>query len=145
MCAAGTCADGRGLFLITLAIGVVGTLIAYALAGKSMHEWFDYSVAGWAFEAFMPGIGEEFLFRGLVQRGLNQSIRWSFMVLGVEVKSGTLMTSLLFGLVAFRKSRHAAVGVHDSTGDLRAADWSRNWHRLRPYAEHLGRGPRAQC
>jgi membrane protease YdiL (CAAX protease family) len=86
-------------FLATLLIGVNGTLIAYSIAGKSMHSWLDYRVAGWMFEAFVPGVGEEFLFRGLVQTGLNQSIRWGFLVLGIEVKAGTLLTSLLFGLV----------------------------------------------
>jgi membrane protease YdiL (CAAX protease family) len=44
------------------------------------------------------GPAEEFLSRGLVQTGLNNSVRWSLQVRSRRVKGGTLLASVMFGL-----------------------------------------------
>lgn len=44
------------------------------------------------------GPSEEFLSRGLVQTGLNNSVPWSVQVRSLRINGGTLLASLMFGL-----------------------------------------------
>ena len=46
----------------------------------------------------LVGPTEEFLSRGLVQTGLNNSITWALQVRSVQVRGGTILASVLFGL-----------------------------------------------
>ena len=46
----------------------------------------------------LVGPTEEFLSRGLVQTGLNNSVPWSMRVRSLRINGGTLLASLMFGL-----------------------------------------------
>ena len=50
------------------------------------------------FQAVLVGPTEEFVSRGLVQTGLNNSIAWSFGYRSVRLKGGTMLGALLFGV-----------------------------------------------
>lgn len=49
-------------------------------------------------QLIMVGPTEEFLSRGVVQTGLNNSIRWSRRLAGLNFKGGTILASALFGV-----------------------------------------------
>ena len=82
----------------TICVSLLALLVGYAFVGRNIHDAFDFSVQGWIFEATAPGLGEEFLFRGLVQTGLNASIPVAFFVRGVRINLGTILAALLFGV-----------------------------------------------
>jgi membrane protease YdiL (CAAX protease family) len=46
----------------------------------------------------LVGPTEEFISRGVVQIGLNNSIAWTLRIRGLSVKGGTLISSVMFGL-----------------------------------------------
>ncbi len=54
------------------------------------------STGGFVFELTAPGLGEEFLWRGLIQTGLNTSLPYRLPILG-GVGVGTILASLGFG------------------------------------------------
>lgn len=65
--------------------------------GSQLRQAFDISLAGFVFSAVAPGLGEEFLWRGLIQSGLDGSLNVRVRFRGYEVGLGTLITALAFG------------------------------------------------
>jgi membrane protease YdiL (CAAX protease family) len=57
----------------------------------------DLSVTALLFQGVMSGLGEEFLFRGLIQTGLNNSLRMRIAAGRASVGVGTVLAALLFG------------------------------------------------
>ena len=52
-----------------------------------------------AFQATMPGLSEELMFRGLLLVMLNQAFDFQWSALGAKLGAGAILTSILFGLV----------------------------------------------
>lgn len=52
-----------------------------------------------AFQATMPGISEELMFRGLLLLLLNQAFDFNWSLFGAKLGAGAILTSVLFGLV----------------------------------------------
>jgi membrane protease YdiL (CAAX protease family) len=78
-------------FMLSMAIG-----ITFAGLGADLRQAMVISPAGFVFELTVPGLGEEFLWRGLIQTGLNTSFPYRIPIFrGVGV--GTILAALGFG------------------------------------------------
>jgi membrane protease YdiL (CAAX protease family) len=76
-----------------LAVAAVAT---FAGLGAILRQSMVISVGGFVFESTAPGLGEEFLWRGLIQTGLNASLPYRLPIFG-GVGVGTILAALGFG------------------------------------------------
>jgi len=78
-------------FMLAMAVG-----ITLAGLGAGLRQAMVISPAGFIFELTAPGLGEEFLWRGLIQTGLNTSLPYRLPLFG-GVGVGTILAALGFG------------------------------------------------
>lgn len=83
---------GRGQYLAVAAVFVVA-----ATVGVGAHERLPV-VASVAYVLVFVGIGEELLFRGLVQGGLDRAFGRPWRWFGADVGPGLLISAALFGV-----------------------------------------------
>ena len=76
------------------------SLVAAIVLGLSaeLKHVIDISWPALLFQATAPGIGEELLWRGLIQTGLNNSIKSHLRIGKIDIGAGTVITALCFGL-----------------------------------------------
>jgi membrane protease YdiL (CAAX protease family) len=85
-------------FLATMGASLSALLWAYfAFSHADLRGMADSSVGAFLFQGTMSGLGEEFLFRGVVQTGLNRSFPLRIGTRTANVGVGTVATSVLFG------------------------------------------------
>jgi membrane protease YdiL (CAAX protease family) len=75
----------------------IGAALLLGLRSQ-LGDTIDLSIGGLAFLPFGP-IGEEFLWRGLIQSGLNETLPFRLRILRFEIGLGTLITAACFGIV----------------------------------------------
>jgi len=78
-------------FMLAMAIGMT-----VAGLGPGLRQAMVISPGGFIFELTAPGLGEEFLWRGLIQTGLNTSLPYRLPIFG-GVGIGTILAAFGFG------------------------------------------------
>lgn len=78
-------------FMLAMAIGMT-----FAGLGSGLRQAMVISPGGLIFELTVPGVGEEFLWRGLIQTGLNTSLPYRLPIFG-GVGVGTVLAAFGFG------------------------------------------------
>lgn len=85
-------------FVATMLVSLAALFWAYfSVKHSELRAMADLSLAAMLFQGIMSGLGEEFLFRGLIQTGLNNSISARVRVGTVTIGTGTILTAVLFG------------------------------------------------
>ena len=77
-------------FMLAMAIGMT-----FAGLGPGLRQAMVISPGGFIFELTAPGLGEEFLWRGLIQTGLNTSLPYRLPIFG-GVGVGTVLAAFGF-------------------------------------------------
>ncbi|GAA0540091.1 hypothetical protein FHS83_003796 [Rhizomicrobium palustre] len=85
---------GRAVLTVILPIFLLQATL-FALHGGSR----DHSLETLLFQATMPGLSEELLFRGLLLALFDRMFAARFRILGAELSYGAIVTSLAFGLL----------------------------------------------
>ena len=84
---------------------LVITCALYALVGipvallMGAHFGVGASAYGFAYEATMPGLGEEFVYRGVLLMLLNEAFRRPWKVLGAHFGWGAVIVTAMFGFL----------------------------------------------
>lgn len=91
-----------GLFIVLLNVALTGASILRGVGalGPGRHETLSLEplLANLIFRATLVGLAEEFLFRGLIQTGLNRSLPGSLALGRWRIQIGTVVAALVFGL-----------------------------------------------
>lgn len=91
-----------GAFIVLLNVALTGASILQGTGalGPGRHETLSLEplLANLIFRATLVGLAEEFLFRGLIQTGLNRSLPGSVALGRWHIQIGTVVAALLFGL-----------------------------------------------
>lgn len=88
-------APGTGLALVTVVLPYVLAIAAYNMLG---HGPFKMpSTEKLIFQATMPGLAEELVYRGMLLALFDRIFTARFKLLGAEMGYGAIVTSLIFG------------------------------------------------
>jgi membrane protease YdiL (CAAX protease family) len=89
-------------FVALLNVALAGATIAQGSGalGAGRHEMLALEplLADVVFRLILVGLAEEFLFRGLIQTGLNSSLRGTLALGRVRLRVGTVVAAVVFGL-----------------------------------------------
>lgn len=83
---------------VVVMVATFGAALVLGL-GPQLPSLMDVSPMGFIFTVTAPPVGEEFLWRGLIQTGLNNTLAPRLRILGLDVGVGTLITAGCFGVV----------------------------------------------
>lgn len=90
---------------------VVNSLQAFSAPPSAVHLPAPAPLAAeLVFLALVVGPTEELLFRGLVQTGINGSLRGELRLLGWQLRLGTVLAAVVFGLWHLVNLSHQALG-----------------------------------
>lgn len=85
-------------FATTMLVSLAALAWAYfSIKHTELRAMADLSLAAMLFQGTFSGLGEEFLFRGLVQSGLNNSLPMQIRLGTVNIGIGTILTAVFFG------------------------------------------------
>jgi membrane protease YdiL (CAAX protease family) len=95
-----------------LVVGIVSLALPIAFVlGLGARD--QLTVEGWCFQATMPGLAEELVFRGVFLTLLDRAFGRPWRVAGAEVGWGTIVTAVVFAAVhAVNVDRSGAVSVN---------------------------------
>lgn len=84
--------------LLFIAVPLVFTLAIFPLISFEQATRFRYDGETWAFQALLPGLHEEIVFRGIALAILNDAFGRSRTLLGTKFGWGLILTSVWFGI-----------------------------------------------